>query len=74
MSEEEKIEILLKNIINMHEKLNILIEYMAKDITEEQYERQFYKEEDALVEIEKDTYQQMCDLMESNTIPFMGIA
>ena len=74
MSEEEKIEILLKNIINMHEKLNILIEYMAKDHTEEQYERQFYKEEDALVEIEKDTYQQMCDLMESNTIPFMGIA
>ena len=74
MSEEEKIEILLKNIINMHEKLNILIEYMAKDTTEEQYERQFYSEEDSLVEIEKDTYQQMCDLMESNTIPFMGIA
>jgi hypothetical protein len=74
MSEEEKIEILLKNMINMHEKLNILIEYMAKDITEEQYERQFYSEEDRLVEIEKDTYQQMCDLMESNTIPFMGIA
>ena len=74
MSEEEKIEILLKNIINMHEKLNILIEYMAKDITEEHYERQFYSEEDRLVEIEKDTYQQMCDLMESNTIPFMGIA
>jgi hypothetical protein len=74
MSEEEKIEILLKNIINMHEKLNILIEYMGKDITEEQYERQFYSEEDRLVEIEKDTYQQMCDLMESNTIPFMGIA
>ena len=74
MNEKEKIEILLKNIINMHEKLNILIEYMAKDITEEQYERQFYSEEDRLVEIEKDTYQQMCDLMESNTIPFMGIA
>jgi len=74
MSEKEKIEILLKNIINMHEKLNILIEYMGKDITEEQYERQFYSEEDRLVEIEKDTYQQMCDLMESNTIPFMGIA
>jgi len=74
MTEKEKIEILLKNIINMHEKLNILIEYMGKDITEEQYQRQFYKEEDKLVEIEKDTYEQMCDLMESNTIPFMGIA
>ena len=39
MSEEEKIEILLKNIINMHEKLNVLIDYMAKDLTEEQYQR-----------------------------------
>ena len=73
MSEEEKIEILLKNIINMHEKLNILIDYMAKDLTEEQ-QIEFYSEEDKLVEIEKDTYTQMCDLMESNTIPFMGIA
>ena len=58
----------------MHEKLNIIIEYLAKDITEEQYQREFYSNEDKLVEIEKDTYQQMCDLMESNTIPFMGIA
>jgi|TARA_R100001082_G_C4215206_1_gene96801 hypothetical protein len=74
MTEEEKIEILLKNVINMHEKLNIIIEYLAKDITEEQYQREFYSNEDKLVEIEKDTYQQMCDLMESNTIPFMGIA
>ena len=61
MSEEEKIEILLRNIINMHEKLNVLIDYMAKDLTEEQYQREFYKNEDMLVEIEKDTYQQMCD-------------
>ena len=58
----------------MHEKLNIIIEYLAKDITQEQYQREFYSNEDKLVEIEKDTYQQMCDLMESNTIPFMGIA
>ena len=71
-SEAEAIEILLRNVINMHEKLNILIDYLAKDI--EQEDRQFYKEEDTLVEIEKDTYQQMCDLMEDNTIPFMGIA
>ena len=71
-SEAEAIEILLRNVINMHEKLNILIDYLAKDI--EQEERQFYKEEDTLVQIEKDTYQQMCDLMEDNRIPFMGIA
>jgi len=75
MSEEEKIEILLKNVINMHEKLNILIDYLAKDIEiDDKYEREFYKDEDMLVQIEKDTYQQMCDLMEDNTIPFMGIA
>ena len=73
-SETEAIEILLRNIINMHEKLNILIDYLAKDIDVDQYELQGYKEEDKLVEIEKDTYQQMCELMESNTIPFMGIA
>jgi hypothetical protein len=74
MSEDEKIEILLRNIINMHEKLNILIDYMAQDSTEEQMQKQFYKEEDKLVEIEKDVYQQMCDLMGDGTIPFMGIA
>ena len=73
-SETERIEILLKNIINMHEKLNILIDFLGKDIPEEKYERQFYKNEDKLVEIEKDVYQQMCDLMGDGTIPFMGIA
>jgi hypothetical protein len=74
MSEKEKIEILLKNVISMHEKINIIIDYLAKDIKDEQYQREFYSEEDKLVEIEKDTYKQMCDLMKSNTIPFMGIA
>ena len=74
MSEDEKIEILLKNIINMHEKLNILIDYLAKDIDVDKYQLQGYKEEDKLVEIEKDTYQQMCEMMGSGTIPFMGIA
>ena len=28
-SERDLIEILLKNVINMHEKLNIMIEFMA---------------------------------------------
>jgi len=73
-SETEAIEILLKNIINMHEKLNILIDYLAKDIDVDQKQFQAYKEEDKLVEIEKDTYQQMCEMMGSGTIPFMGIA
>ena len=74
-SEAEAIEILLRNVINMHEKLNILIDYLAKDIEQDdKYEREFYKDEDMLVQIEKETYKQMCDLMEDNTIPFMGIA
>ena len=74
-SQAELIEILLKNVINMHEKLNIFNEKLAleedfKDIIK----REFVAEEDRLVEIDKSTYEQMCDLMDSNVIPFMGIA
>ena len=74
-TERDLIEILLKNVINMHEKLNIINEKLAleedfKDIIK----REFVAEEDRLVEIDKSTYEQMCDLMDSNVIPFMGIA
>jgi len=34
-SERELIEILLKNVINMHEKLNIMIEFMGTELNEE---------------------------------------
>ena len=74
-SQAEIIEILLKNVINMHEKLNIINEKLA---LEEDFkglvQREFFAGEDRLVEIDKSTYQQMCDLMDSNVIPFMGIA
>ena len=73
-SERELIEILLKNVINMHEKLNIMIEFMGTELNEEKYVEQFYKEEDKLVDIDKDTYETMCDLIGSGDIPFMGIA
>ena len=73
-SEKELIEIILKNLINMHEKINIITEVMVKEVNEEEYKRQFYKEEDTLVEIETDTYKQMCKLIGEGTIPFMGIA
>tara|TARA_Y100000401_G_scaffold48589_1_gene37778 strand:+ start:917 stop:1147 length:231 start_codon:yes stop_codon:yes gene_type:complete len=73
-SEKELIEIILKNLINMHEKINIITEVMVKEVSEEEYKRQFYKEEDTLVEIETDTYKQMCKLIGEGTIPFMGIA
>ena len=68
-------EILLKNIINMHEKLNIINERLALDEDfQDIVSREFYPEEDKLVEIDKSTYQQMCDLIGSGRIPFMGIA
>ena len=74
-SEKELIEILLKNVINMHEKLNIIIEFMGSELNEEKYVEQFYKEEeDKLVDIDKSTYETMCDLMGTGDIPFMGIA
>ena len=73
-SERELIEILLKNVINMHEKLNIMIEFMGKELNEEKYVESFYKKEDKLVDIDKDTYETMCDLIGSGDIPFMGIA
>ena len=73
-SERDLIEILLKNVINMHEKLNIIIEFMAVEMNEEKYVEQFYKDEDKLVDIDKSTYETMCDLMGTGDIPFMGIA
>ena len=74
-SQAELIEILLKNIINMHEKLNIINERLALDEDfKDVIRRDFIAEEDKLVEIDKSTYEQMCDLMDSNVIPFMGIA
>jgi len=42
-SERELIEILLKNVINMHEKLNIMIDFMAQEMNEEEYSKQFYQ-------------------------------
>ena len=73
-SERELIEILLKNVINMHEKLNIMIEFMGSELNEEKYIERFYKDEDKLVDIDKSTYETMCDLMGTGDIPFMGIA
>jgi len=73
-SERDLIEILLKNVINMHEKLNIMIEFMGSELNEEKYVESFYKDEDKLVDIDKSTYETMCDLMGTGDIPFMGIA
>ena len=69
---QESIEILLRNIINMHEKINLILDVLA---TEEKLDTKRIKlPSDALVKIDTNTYKQMCDLMEENIIPFMGIA
>ena len=74
-SQAELIEILLKNVINMHEKLNIINEKLA---LEEDFKgiikREFVAKEDRLVAIDIGTYAHMCELMGDGTIPFMGIA
>jgi len=55
-SQAEVIEILLKNIINMHEKLNIINERLALDEDfKDVIRRDFIAEEDKLVEIDKST-------------------
>ena len=75
-SQAEVIEILLKNIINMHEKLNIINEKLAlsEEIDEIIEKPTFIPKGDRLIEIDKSTYQQMCEMMGEGTIPFMGIA
>ena len=60
---------ILKLISNIQVQIDLLVDNL---IVETRDELKVYN--DKIVEIEKDTYQQMCDLMESNTIPFMGIA
>ena len=53
-----------------------LTEILLKDLDnyEEKEEREFFGGEEQLVEIDKKTYKEMCDILESNKIPFMGIA
>tara|TARA_R100001129_G_scaffold90552_1_gene61785 strand:+ start:535 stop:771 length:237 start_codon:yes stop_codon:yes gene_type:complete len=75
-SDRELIEILLKNVINMHEKVNIIIDVLAKDIetTIDDNAEQMKDYDDKIVDIDKSTYERMCDLLETKNISFMGIA
>tara|TARA_B100001939_G_C16827326_1_gene567051 strand:- start:21 stop:236 length:216 start_codon:yes stop_codon:yes gene_type:complete len=67
--DKEVFNAILKLISNMQVQIDLLVDNL---IVETKDELKIYN--DKIVEIEKDTYQQMCELMESNTIPFMGIA
>ena len=75
-SDREIIEILLKNVINMHEKVNIIIDVLAKEIetTIDDNTEQMKDYDDKIVDIDKSTYERMCDLLEKKNISFMGIA
>ena len=70
--DQEAIEIVLKNIINMHEKINLILDVLAMEQKSEITKPKLPSDE--LVKIDRNTYEQMCDLMEENVIPFMGIA
>ena len=70
--DQETIEIMLRNIINMHEKINLIIDVLAMEQKTEVKKPTLPSDE--LVKIDRNTYEQMCDLMEENVIPFMGIA
>lgn len=68
----EAIEIMLKNLINMHEKINLILDVLAME-TEIPIE-EVSKKDDKVIYFEPDTYKQMCKLIGDGTIPFMGIA
>ena len=70
--DQEAMEIVLKNIINMHEKINLILDVLAMEQKSEIKKPKLPSDE--LVKIDRNTYEQMCDLMEENVIPFMGIA
>tara|TARA_Y100000004_G_C8742163_1_gene338822 strand:- start:45 stop:260 length:216 start_codon:yes stop_codon:yes gene_type:complete len=67
--DKEVFNAILKLISNMQVQIDLLVDNL---IVETKDELKIYNNK--LVEIEKDTYEQMCELMESKTIPFMGIA
>lgn len=75
-SDREIIEILLKNVINMHEKVNIIMDVLAKEIetTIDDNTEQMKDYDDKIVDIDKSTYERMCDLLKTKNISFMGIA
>lgn len=70
--DKDMLEILLKNVLNMHTKINEILdileyeEHLKTDIN--------LQKDDIVIDMEQSQYQQMCDLMDRKVIPFMGIA
>ena len=68
--EKEIIHLWAKKVINIQEQLNLLVENLCTQIDDEHLK--VY--DDKVVDIDKSTYDSMCDMMETKEIPFMGIA
>tara|TARA_Y100000401_G_C8254519_1_gene189958 strand:+ start:458 stop:706 length:249 start_codon:yes stop_codon:yes gene_type:complete len=72
VTEKELLKLICKNIYNMQEKLNLILQNIV--IEEEQEENQMKNYDDKVVDIDKSTYERMCKMMKTKEIPFMGIA
>ena len=72
--QKELLEILMKNTLNMHVKINQILEILEyEEILKDQIKIEPEKD-DIILKFDRSTYDQMCDLMERDVIPFMGIA
>ena len=72
MTKKEKqiINILIKSVNNMQTQMNVLMDVLTIDLKDEQMKTYNNK----IVDIDKSTYDRMCEMMETKEIPFMGIA
>ena len=72
--QKELLEILMKNTLNMHVKINQILEILQyEEILKDQVKNEPDKD-DIILKFDRSTYDQMCDLMDRDVIPFMGIA
>jgi signal transduction histidine kinase len=72
--QKELLEILMKNTLNMHVKINQILEILEyEEILKDQIKIEPEKD-DIILKFDRSTYDQMCDLMDRDVIPFMGIA
>ena len=72
--QKELLEILMKNTLNMHVKINQILEILEyEEILKDQIKIEPEKD-DIILKFDRSTYDQMCDIMDRDVIPFMGIA
>lgn len=72
--QKELLEILMKNTLNMHVKINQILEILEYEETLKDQIKIEPEKDDIILKFDRSTYDQMCDLMDRDVIPFMGIA